>query len=295
MKRTFWSAQGVCATFSSKPLNPRGVAAETQARYGEVGLNNSGKVRWKFGSELADRLALINVTDNWTEARLEDWLDRNISHLDLEADETNVFINWLITEWQKQGLELGPIVRERFPLRRMVEKRIDACRGEAQAHAFQDVLFDNVIGAVKVSADQVFTFDTDRYPARWLCERSDEFKKHYHRDIGELSDHGEEFACAQYLNQLPEVEYWIRNLERQPDRSFWLPTATDRFYPDFVCKLTHGQILVVEYKGKHLWSNDYSKEKRQLGELWMRRSSGTCVFVMPEGLDLIAIKKALSN
>jgi len=42
---------------------------------------------------------------------------------------------------------------------------------------------------------------------------------------------------------------------RSPQHSFWLQTSTDRFYPDFVCKLRDGRILGVEYKGHDRWSN----------------------------------------
>jgi len=41
---------------------------------------------------------------------------------------------------------------------------------------------------------------------------------------------------------------WIRNVARHT-RSFWLPTTTDKFYPDFVAQLADGRLLVVEYKG----------------------------------------------
>jgi type III restriction enzyme len=56
-----------------------------------------------------------------------------------------------------------------------------------------------------------------------------------------------------------------------------------------MCKLQNGRYLVVEYKGADRWSNDDSREKRQLGELWERRSTGACFFVMPKGADLEAI------
>ena len=262
--------------------------------YGSIGLDAAGKVKWKFGDELADELKLIEVTENWSEARLIDWLDRNIPHPDISADETGPFINAILTILtQKKEFSFGRLVRERFVLRDYVEQRIADCRKLAKAEAFQDVLFAGKIGPIKVSAKQVFAFDPDRYPARWVCERSSDFKKHYHRQVGELGEKGEEFECAQFLDQLPEVDTWVRNLERQPERSFWLPTATDRFYPDFVCKLTDGRILVVESKGEHLWSNDDSKEKRRLGELWAERSGSQCLFVMPKGKDFSAIRKAL--
>ncbi|MBP6507903.1 MAG: DEAD/DEAH box helicase family protein [Opitutaceae bacterium] len=258
--------------------------------FGSVGLDEAGKVKWKFGDELADELKLIEVTENWTEARLVDWLDRNIPHPDISADETGPFISAVLGGLMAQKeFTLGRLVRERFVLRDHVEAQIDTCRKQAKAEAFQQVIFGEVAGPLRVTAHDVFTFDPDRYPARWMCERSGDFKKHYHRQVGELGDKGEEFECALFLDQLTEVETWVRNLERQPERSFWLPTATDRFYPDFVCKLKDGRILVLEYKGADRWSNDDSKEKRRLGELWANRSGGSCLFAMPKAKDFAVI------
>jgi len=85
------------------------------------------------------------------------------------------------------------------------------------------------------------------------------------------------------------VGCWIRNLGSRPETSFWLQTSTDRFYPDFVARLRDGRIFVVEYKGEDRWSNDDSKEKRALGELYADRSGGRCLFVMPKGPDWPAI------
>jgi hypothetical protein len=62
----------------------------------------------------------------------------------------------------------------------------------------------------------------------------------------------------------------------------------------FVCKLKDGRFLVVEYKTENTWSSDDSKEKRALGELWSKRSSGACLFVMPKGLDFAAIERVLN-
>lgn len=56
---------------------------------------------------------------------------------------------------------------------------------------------------------------------------------------------------------------------------FWLPTATDLFYPGH-----DGRLLVVEYKGKHLVDNEDSREKRLVGEQWERSSGGRYLFLM---------------
>ena len=49
-------------------------------------------------------------------------------------------------------------------------------------------------------------------------------------------------------NCLPNVpDSGVRNAAGH-SRSFRLPTATDKFYPDFVAQLADGRLLVVEYK-----------------------------------------------
>lgn len=98
--------------------------------------------------------------------------------------------------------------------------------------------------------------------------------------VGDLKAEGEEFQCAMVIDTIPEVEYWVRNLERQPKTSFWLPTSTDRFYPDFVAKLNDGRLLVVEYKGEHLASGEDTLEKKNIGELWESKSTGKCLFLV---------------
>jgi len=115
-----------------------------------------------------------------------------------------------------------------------------------------------------VSPERVFTFDPDNYPAS-LPLKAHSFKKHYYKLIDKMNE--AEYKFADYLDNLEEVEFWIRNLERNPKYAFWLQTSTDKFYPDFVVKLKSGKILVLEYKGSHLDGSD-SQEKEMLGLAW---------------------------
>jgi len=84
------------------------------------------------------------------------------------------------------------------------------------------------------------------------------------------------------IDNLPQLKFWIRNLSRRFQTSFWLPTSTDRFYPDFVALLEDGRILVVEYKGGDRVTTDDTKEKRNIGELWAEKSGGKGLFLMAE-------------
>lgn len=69
------------------------------------------------------------------------------------------------------------------------------------------------------------------------------------------------------------------------DASFRLPLAKNWFYPDFIAELLDGRLLVIEYKGWVYASNDDSREKRAVGELWARKSGGKCMFLMAELKD----------
>ncbi len=100
-------------------------------------------------------------------------------------------------------------------------------------------------------------------------------------DLREKTPFGEvaeEFRCAQAIDWHGKVKQWVRNIEKQPKFSFWLPTATDYFYPDFVAELTEGRVLAVEYMGEPYKTNDDSREKIQVGQ-WEQSSDGRCVFV----------------
>ena len=80
------------------------------------------------------------------------------------------------------------------------------------------------------------------------------------------------------------MKRWIRNIERS-EYSFWLPLAEGRFFPDFILELTNGKILVVEYKGANLYSNDDSRQKRRVGQVWEKASKGKCYFLMARDKD----------
>jgi type III restriction enzyme len=55
-------------------------------------------------------------------------------------------------------------------------------------------------------------------------------------------------------------------------------------------------VLVVEYKGAPYFTNDDSKEKRLVGDLWADRSARRCLFLMIENKEFGRIDKAiLSN
>jgi type III restriction enzyme len=250
----------------------------------------------QFVEQLHEQLSLLAAEPGWTVASLANWLDRQIPHPDIPQVQSSLFIHKVITELiQSRGLIVEQLARQKFRFRNAIEAKINEHRRIQATRAYNALLFGFDADRIEVRPELCFSYNEDRYSPNWYYEGSFRFRKHYFHTIGALKSEGEEFECAVFLDNLPQVKYWVRNLELRPDSSFWLQTSTDRFYPDFVAMLQDGRTLVVEVKGEHLWSNDDSKEKRAVGELWAGRSGGRCLFVMPRGANWSAITTVLGR
>ncbi len=271
-------------------------AKRPDAQSWEIDVTEDGKVKAKFVSNLQSQMELFASGANWSIASLVNFLDRNIPHIDISLEDTGVFLTRLVQSLiEHRSMTLDQLVLDKYRLKKAVERKINQHRQNNRNKMFQSLLFGGQAD-VTVSPEICFSFAPDprKYAYSKAYRGSYEFNKHYYPEIGDLEDKGEEFECAQYIDQFDEVEFWVRNPVRRPGQSFWLQTSTDKFYPDFVCKLKDGRIMVVEYKGGHLWNED-SKEKKALGELWAERSGGTCLFAMPIEKDYEAIQRVTQS
>jgi len=284
--------------WSLSVCDPALTQAEFAARAGpvevvDVDVDKNGHIGYHFVMELERQLSLIDVRGPKTEVELAVWLDREIPHPDITQAEASLFLRRMIENMiRERGLPLEELAANRFRLRDAARDKISHYRRAALERAFQRMLLPECATPVEVSPEVCFTFPMNQYPAVTWYLGPAQFNKHYYSIPAKMND--EEAACAAFIDSLAEVAHWVRNLER--DRySFWLPTCTDKFYPDFVVQLRDGRILVVEYKSERDWSNDDSREKRMIGELWAARSGGHCLFVMPKGNDLQAINALLAQ
>ncbi len=262
---------------------------------GEIDVSDAGRVETRFVQELHEQLSLIAVETGWTVASLANWLDRQFRHDDIPQSQSSLFIHNVLTGLiETRSVNVDHLARQKYRLRDAIEAKISEYRAEFGRQAFTASLFGPDALPIEVSTELCFTFDEDRYAPNSYYDGNYTFNKHLFPRPGDLGSTGEEFKCAVFLDTMSEVDVWVRNLERRPESSFWLQTSTDRFYPDFVALLVDGRVIVVESKGEHLWSNDDSKEKRAIGNLWADRSGGQCMFVMPKGPDWAAITAACS-
>lgn len=272
--------------------------------FGSLGLahlsaSNSCKAETDFVATLHQHVLALGGTEDWTLEILVAWLDHHIDHQDIPAGESAEFLRKVIRGLMaKYGIaDIGLLALDRFRLREAIESRIQQHRDGERKTAFQQFLLPG--STLTVSPERVINFKTMSYEPSWLYEGGFQFKKHYFGpkpgELLETTPSGklkEEFQCAQYLDSLPEVKIWVRNLANKSS-SFRLQTSKNWFYPDFLCQLNDDRVLVVEYKGEHLFAE--AEEKRSVGAVWESRSNGKCLFVMPEGKDLEKIRQAIKS
>ena len=194
--------------------------------------------------------------------------------------------------------DMNVLALDSFRLRDEVAARIQQHRDSERTAAFQAFLLPEA--PLAVTEERTINFKSMSYEPSWLYEGGYQFKKHYFGpkpgELGETTPNGhltEEFKFAQFLDELTEVEFWVRNLPRK-NTSFRLQTSSDWFYPDFLCQLTGGRVMAVEYKGKHLYSATDAEEKRAVGAVWASRSGGKCLFAMPTEGDFFQITRLVS-
>lgn len=262
---------------------------------GEINISEDGKLAASFVTNLQTQMQLFAGDTNWTVPMLVSWIDCSIFHIDIPMEDMGIFLtNLILTLIDTRKFSLEQLVFDKYRLKKAIENKINRHRLESRNRIYQMLLFDEQ-AEVAVKPEIYFSFPPD--PRKYAFSKAYKgryvFKKHYYPEIGDLEEKGEEFECAQFIDQMDETDFWVRNTARRPGQSFWLQTSTDKFYPDFICKLKDERVLVVEYKGGHLW-NDESKEKKALGELWAIRSNGFCLFVMPVNKDFHAIRKAVA-
>lgn len=247
----------------------------------------------------AAQLSLDAIPTDATELDLVRALERQVRRAGLTQVETQAYVQKLVSHLlHDRGFTLTGLIRSRFQLGQMMSKRIDSVVASARNQGFQNLLFGRTDAELAHDPAWSFQFQKGRYPVRQAYDGRWRFQKHYYSQIAKLKSEGEEFECAKALDREAAVKHWVRNLEQLPEFAFWLPTATDYFYPDFVAELGDGRLLVVEYKGDGYATNDDSREKRLVGERWAQTTGQR--FVMVEktlnGMDMAAqIRAAMKS
>jgi type III restriction enzyme len=275
----------------AEPISLHGFAMAEQATAWEVYLDGQ---KLRVGRGDGGQLPLDAVHGMIGEDDLARWLSAQLQYpsrnvvRDVVTGHLRAFVLATLRHlMHEQRIPLEQLARHQYPLVQRLALRVEELRDRAARGAFRQL----VLGGgwdVQASAAHEFRFDPAAYPvpANKRYQGKFRFAKHYYPVLADLEDGGEEWRCALAIDEHPQVRHWVRNLDSDPVAGFWLPTSFGRFYPDFVCELTDGRLLVLEYKGEHLRSVPKEIEKEQVGRLWAGHSGGRCRFAFvfkPEG------------
>ncbi len=236
-------------------------------------------------ADSSEQLSLNIDVDDWTPNSLVRWLDGKVRDQWVSQAELLVWLNDVVIHLTRdRDIPLSQLMRCKFILARKLNEKIRAFRQLERNKSYQLNLFGPE-ARVEVSFDAGVRFFDEMYVDVPKYRGMYKFKKHFmgpdEVPTFDSNDGGEEVKCALALDSLPSLKYWTRNVSRHVN-SFWLPTATDKFYPDFVGETDDGRVLVVEYKGAHIADSADTAEKRTIGQLWASNSGGKGLFVVVE-------------
>lgn len=256
-------------------------------------MGTAGKLTLDPLDRLDVQLGLFGVREGVDATGLVWWLEKQLRRSDIEPEELAAWLSGAIRHLtDSRGFSVDELAYRKARFRDALAERLSQARRNASAQRFLGLIADET----RISVDDRLqcVFRDGQYAWDYQYNGFVALKRHFFPQIGNLKAQGEEFDCAQYIaNELPGLRDWIRNVERKPG-AFSLPTSRYRFYPDFLCRMENGLLLLVEYKGADRYDAPDQVEKRRIGDLWARRSQGRCRFVMPQQRDFRSILAAVS-
>ena len=246
-----------------------------------VGINDN---RMFIRTLRRDEVDMNGLVATWDETEFVRFLAPRLRHKHIPPTVLNEYLRRVITDLnERRGLSLGAIQSAVFRLEDVLRRKIAISIEQAKAKGFDILLFSKE-SQPEVGYETPYVFPkADAYtPPRYYKGKYD-FQHHFYADVAAF-DSGEEEECAWILDNLPQVEHWVRNIAND-ERSYRFPKAGGDFYPDFVALLKDGRRLVVEYKGEVYKTNDDSKEKNMVAQLAAKASKGQLLYVMAVAND----------
>jgi type III restriction enzyme len=266
------------------------------SRVGVVDVTKAGDMTYTAGEvqylkELRGQMLLHEARGLKTLPQLVAWLDRAIYNQWVTPGDKAQFLTRVVRHLiEDRGLAIEDVLASRFTLVNRAADLIERHRKGAAKTQYNLLLLPDAVTPLVVDPKMLFSFRASEYPASSWYTPGIEFKNHYFPKPADMN--GDEAKCAAEIDRSPAIEYWVRNLTRH-DCAFWLQTSTDKFYPDFVALRKDGGVAAVEFKAFKDVSNDDSKEKKAIGEVWEARSGGNCRFAMVTEKDYQSAVPAL--
>ena len=244
---------------------------------------------------LLRQLELVGEGDDWQPVELARWLDSELhrggAFAGLSKAESQPWLMRAVEHLtKKRGLSLPVVVRRRHALADLLRGRI-AEHFRRQARRAAEQLIELAPTAIETSPEMMFEIQESEY-APYHQFANHHFRKHAFELVSSLNT--EEAECATQIDNDARVARWLRNLDRESQRGFYLPKSPGKFFPDFIVERTDGVIALVEYKMRKLASDPEELHKRAVGNLWAGRSNGSGRFAWVVERDWAELDRQLS-
>ncbi|MBU0974564.1 DEAD/DEAH box helicase family protein [Patescibacteria group bacterium] len=224
--------------------------------------------KWHKGKQ-----QILNITykdKNFSKHELVQWLDKKARFTLLEKSDKVKFIENAI-EYQLKHKSLAELSVNRYLF---LDQLNGAIKDVLEEYAKQR--FDELIAKKRISIKK---FESFSKTITLKQEIPQDFNKNYYKKVDKLNKEELNFVERLDLDTLPNIEFWVRSREKQ-DPFYIQGWKKNKFYPDLVAVTKKGSIVALEWKGEDRISNEDTKYKIAIGEMWAKLGKGKLHFFL---------------
>ncbi|MFA5303211.1 MAG: DEAD/DEAH box helicase family protein [Candidatus Nanoarchaeia archaeon] len=234
---------------------------------GRILIDIDEKSKW-----LRDRQTILKVTysdKNFSELELLNWLDKKLRFIMLDREDKRKFVSNVI-KYQLSKQSLSQLSINRFVFKEFLQLKINEIIED-----YTKQIFEELYKKGKISIKSYENFPDIIEISNKINEK---FKKNYYEELETINKEELDFIRRLDTEMLENLEFWIRIKEKG---IFYLQGwKPNKFYPDFIALTKKGNILIIEWKGMDRISNDDTKYKAKLGELYESLGKGKVHFFL---------------
>lgn len=215
-------------------------------------------------------LNLVYKDKNYSRKELVEWLDKKLRFAVLERTDKVAFVEKVLDFLLKKHT-LSELSINRYVFADKLSELINLRLEEYAGKKFDAVLKKKSVGVVAGIAfpDTIFL--------KQPVQRN--FNKNLYERIDPLNGEESEFVDRLDLDKLPNIEFWARNREKV-DPFYIQGWKKGKFYPDFIAVSKKEHTIALEWKGGDRISNDDTKYKEEIGDLWASFGKGKLHFFL---------------
>lgn len=228
------------------------------------------------------KLMLVLYQEDFSFEEVGNWLKRNVRHIIISSTEMNKYIDMVIKDLSKYGVQ--ELSLNRFRLKERIHEEVQKIIDE-----YAKVQFNKLLEKGEIDTKSAFYSPEQKILIARLS--NEHFLRHLFERAGYMN--GEETEFAMRLDALENIEWWYRNREKADYYlQGWRP---GKFYPDFIVKTKEGNYILVEYKGGDRLSNEDTNYKDELGKLWEKLNGGSNKFFLVGKASMDSVLKVVAE